>query len=93
MFDTRCNMEKQIVRCNMCMKTFDESEILYNPVDNVEACPYCHRSGYLMDLSDEDVALIDQEDETDECHDCEYKGDACRNQCMELKSIYNPNLR
>ena len=35
-------------------------------VDNVEACPYCHRSGYLMDLSDEDVALIDQEDKTDE---------------------------
>lgn len=93
MFDTRCNMEKQIVRCNMCMKTFDESEILYNPVDNVEACPYCHRSGYLMDLSDEDVALIDQEDETDECHDCEYKGDAFRSQCMELKPIYNPNLR
>ena len=59
-------MKKQIIRCNMCMKTFDESEILYNYVDNVEACPYCHRSGYLMDLSDEYVALIDQEDETDE---------------------------
>ena len=59
-------MKKQIIRCNMCMKTFDESEILYNYVDNVEACHYCHRSGYLMDLSDEYVALIDQEDETDE---------------------------
>lgn len=49
-------MGEQIVRCNWCMKTFDESEILYNPIDNVEACPYCHRSGYLMDLSEDDYS-------------------------------------
>lgn len=47
-------MDKRIVRCNWCMHVFDESEIGYNPVDNVETCPYCHRSGYLMDLTDDD---------------------------------------
>ena len=44
----------RLVRCNMCARVFDESKIGYNPEDNVETCPYCHRSGYLMDLSDVD---------------------------------------
>lgn len=44
----------RLVRCNMCARVFDESKIGYNPEDNVETCPYCHRSGYLMDLSEVD---------------------------------------
>lgn len=45
----------RIVRCNMCMKVFNESEINLNPVSDDEVCPYCHRSGMLMDLFDSDV--------------------------------------
>lgn len=45
----------RIVRCNMCMKVFNESEISLNPVSGDEICPYCHRSGILMDLFDSDV--------------------------------------
>lgn len=41
-----------------------------------------------------EYAILDAQDsQSDECHDCEYKGSVCRNQCMELKTIYNPNLR
>lgn len=45
----------RIVRCNMCMKVFNESEIDPNPVSGDEICPYCHRSLMLMDLFDSDV--------------------------------------
>lgn len=45
----------RIVRCIMCMKVFNESEIVLNPVSDDEICPYCHRSGMLMDLFDSDV--------------------------------------
>lgn len=47
----------------------------------------------MTDHSYEDAILEAQDSQSDECHDCEYKGSACRNQCMELKTIYNPNLR
>ena len=40
----------------------------------------------------EDVILERQESEAEDCSDCEYKG-KCRNQCMEIQKIYNPNLR
>ena len=36
--------------------------------------------------------LETQDSQSDECHDCEYKGSVCRNQCMELKPIYNPKI-
>lgn len=29
----------------------------------------------------------------DDCADCEYKGDRCNNQCMEIHVVCNPNLR
>lgn len=45
----------RIVRCNMCMKSFNESEISLNPVSGDEICPYCHMSGMLMDLFYSDV--------------------------------------
>lgn len=40
----------------------------------------------------EDVILERQESEAEDCSDCEYK-EKCRNQCMEIQKIYNPNLR
>lgn len=41
----------QKVRCNWCEKIFPESEILYNEATGKESCPYCHESGFLMDLN------------------------------------------
>lgn len=38
------------IRCNMCMKTFPEEKVLVNPKTDKEYCPYCHKSGFLMDL-------------------------------------------
>lgn len=38
----------------------------------------------------EDAILIRQESEAEECATCPYRGDKCRNQCMEIKSVYNP---
>lgn len=45
----------RIVHCTLCMKVFNESEIGLNPVSGDKVCPYCHRSGMLMDLFDSDV--------------------------------------
>lgn len=47
----------------------------------------------MTDHSYEDAILEAQDGISDECHDCEFNGAACHNQCMELKPIYNPNLR
>lgn len=42
----------------------------------------------------EDAILNNQESEIDECSKCEFAGkDKCRNQCMQIHSTYNPNLR
>lgn len=38
------------VRCNDCMKEFFEDEITYNEAEDKEYCPYCGKSGCLMDL-------------------------------------------
>lgn len=45
-------------------------------------------------MSYEELILERQENtETDECRNCPYKGvETCRNQCMEEKTVYNPNL-
>lgn len=40
----------------------------------------------------EDAILIRQESEADKCATCPHKGEKCRNQCMEIKNIYNPYL-
>ena len=40
------------VRCNDCMKEFDEEEIVFDDGLNAECCPYCGGIGYLMDLED-----------------------------------------
>lgn len=40
------------VRCNNCMKEFDEEEIVFDDGLNAEYCPYCGESGCLMDLED-----------------------------------------
>lgn len=39
------------VRCNWCMNTFDEKDILLN-LDDMELCPYCGKIGCLMDLKE-----------------------------------------
>lgn len=42
----------------------------------------------------EDVILSRQESETDDCKGCPYASvELCRNQCMEVTEIYNPNLK
>jgi len=41
----------QKVRCNWCMKVFDEEKI--NVKDDKEYCPFCGETGYLMDLEDD----------------------------------------
>lgn len=58
---------------------------------------------YKIELSDDEVqkvlsglhcAILNaQESEIEDCHDCEFKSNACRNQCMELETIHNPNLK
>ena len=40
------------VRCNNCMKEFDEEEIVFDDGLNAECCPYCGEGGCLMDLED-----------------------------------------
>lgn len=40
----------------------------------------------------EDAILIRQVSEADECVTCPNKGIKCRNQCMEIKNVYNPYL-
>lgn len=38
------------VRCNQCMKIFDEEKIVYDGETDTEFCPECGESGCLMDL-------------------------------------------
>lgn len=40
----------------------------------------------------EDAILIRQESEAEECTTCPYRGNECRNQCMEIKNVYNSYL-
>ena len=43
---------EEIVRCNDCMQVFHENEIVYDEQKDEELCPYCGKSGCLMDLKD-----------------------------------------
>lgn len=45
-------MKMNKVRCNDCMKEFDEEEIVFDDDLNAECCPYCGGIGCLMDLED-----------------------------------------
>lgn len=49
----------RLVRCNMCMKVFDESEIIYDGDEDEEYCPYCGEAGALMDLTDDEGNSIE----------------------------------
>lgn len=40
------------VRCNNCMKVFDEKTIIYDGDEDMEFCPHCGESGCLMDLKE-----------------------------------------
>ena len=43
---------ENMVRCNDCMKVFQENEIVYDEAEDKEFCPYCGTSGCLMDMED-----------------------------------------
>ena len=34
----------------------------------------------------------DADNTTDECVNCPYKGQECKNQCMQVEAVYNPIL-
>ena len=40
------------VRCNQCMKVFDEERIVYDGEDDIEYCPECGEGGCLMDIAE-----------------------------------------
>ena len=46
---------ESMVRCNHCMKTFHENEIIYDEVKDAEFCPHCGEAGCLMDLKNGEV--------------------------------------
>ena len=47
----------------------------------------------MLDNDYEYAILARQEGGSDMCASCEYKGiDTCKNQCMEVEEVYNPNL-
>ena len=39
------------VRCNQCMKVFEEEEIVYDSERDMEFCPKCGEDGCLMDFA------------------------------------------
>lgn len=41
----------------------------------------------------ESAILARQEYGGDDCLACEYRGDMCNSQCMEIYNVYNPNLQ
>ena len=41
-----------IVRCNWCMEVMDEDVLIWNEEIQLEECPYCKNTEYLMDLDD-----------------------------------------
>lgn len=41
----------------------------------------------------EDAILVSQDSDAEWCHDCQYKGYSCRNQCVQVHAIHNPNLQ
>lgn len=44
---------ENIVRCNNCMRVFHENEIIYDEAKDEEFCPYCGKSGCLMDVKED----------------------------------------
>ena len=58
---------ENMVRCNNCMKTFHENEIIYNEREDKEFCPYCGVSGCLMDIKE--MTVVNAEDEKDNFYD------------------------
>lgn len=39
------------------------------------------------------LANCDEDNTTDECTNCQYKGNLCNSQCMEVTEIYNPYIQ
>ena len=47
------------VKCNNCMKVFDEEEVVYYSDEASEFCPECGDAGCLMELGDARSAILD----------------------------------
>lgn len=45
--------QNRMVRCVWCENEFSEDKILFDEDTEIEHCPFCGRSGCLMDLDDE----------------------------------------
>lgn len=39
------------------------------------------------------LANCDVDNTTDECTTCPYKGESCKNQCMEIIEVFNPYIQ
>lgn len=50
--------ETDKVRCNWCMKVFEEKDI--KVIGEKEFCPFCNIEGYLMDITEKEYQ--DQKD-------------------------------
>ncbi len=47
-------------------------------------------------IIDYEYLILNQNDEdnmTDECVNCPYKGEICNNECLEVIEIYNPYIK
>lgn len=42
--------EENKIQCNWCGWHGNETEIIYNDDENLERCPKCKATGYLMDI-------------------------------------------
>lgn len=43
------------VRCNNCLKVFDETKIVYDSDKDTEFCPRCGKGGYLMNIDEQNL--------------------------------------
>ena len=57
---------KNYVRCNNCMNIFLEYYIICDKDTDEEYCPYCGKSGWLMDLTTEEVRKYTENSPTEQ---------------------------
>lgn len=48
--------------------------------------------GVNMKYDYEELILVAQDTEIEDCADCEYRGCKCKGQCGKITSIYNPHI-
>lgn len=92
----RCNRKGMIATSTLLdtqKRSSNDYDELSRAIEDFESYDWHLRRCNMTDHSYEDAILEAQDGIFDKCHYCEYKGSTCRNQCMELEPIYNPNLR